>query len=147
MPELIIWKNQQIDKIRRDMDRMFDKMWGEFGLSAFPRQFKEFPPIEVKETIDDLIFNVEIPGYQPKDIEISVTEDNLILKGSIKHKSIRNAKGHIETEHRQSSFSKTLRLPRRIIVDDVKASYKDGILRITMPKYKGEKKRALEIED
>ena len=43
MQGLIIWKNQQVEKLRKDVDRMFDRLWGDFGLAAFPGTVREFP--------------------------------------------------------------------------------------------------------
>ena len=55
MTELQIWRNNQIERIKKDMDRIFDRVWGEFGLSVIPRSMKEFPHLDLTETDDKLI--------------------------------------------------------------------------------------------
>ncbi len=146
MPGLIIWKNQQFNRLRKDVDRMFERLWGEFGLSAFQRAVREFPIIDLTETEESLIIKAEVPGINPDDIEIEITENSLRIKGEVREDRVTDKEGFIKTERRYGSFSRTFQLPSRIRVDDVKASYKEGILNIRMPKYKEEKRRALKIE-
>ena len=62
MPGLIIWKNQQVDRLRKDMDRMFDRLWGEFGLSTLPRAVRDFPSFDLSETEDSVIVKAEVPA-------------------------------------------------------------------------------------
>jgi len=146
MPELIIWKNQQFDKLRKDMDRMFDRLWGELGLSAFPRIGKDFPSIDLLETKDSFIIKAELPNINPKDITIDITDTSLKIKGETRQKSVNEKAGYVRTEKKYGSFSKMIQLPHRIVVDGVRATYKDGVLNITVPKYKRKKVKAVRIE-
>ena len=146
MPGLVILKNQQVEKLRRDMDRMFERLWGEFGLSSLPTAVREFPAIDLTETKDSLIINAEIPGINPEDINIDITENTLSIRGEIKQDRVSNKEGFVRTERRYGSFSKTLNLPCRIVVDDVRATYREGMLNVSMPKFKQRKTRAVKIE-
>jgi HSP20 family protein len=146
MPELIIWKNNEIHKLRKDMDRMFDRLCGELGLLTFSEKAGKFPDIELIETDTDLVLRAEVPGLNPKDLEISIGETSLTIGGKLNQERVTNSKGYITSEQTYNSFSRTLKFPCRIKLDDVKASYKKGVLKITMPKCKGEKARALKIE-
>lgn len=146
MPGLIIWKNQEFDKLRKEMDRMFDRLWGDFGLSAFPKTARGFPAIDLMETADNLIIKADVSGINPKDIDIAITESSVILKGQVKQDLVSDKKGYHKTGRRHSTFSRTLKLPCRILVNDARASYKKGILSIIMPKYKREKARVVKIE-
>lgn len=145
MPGLVIWKNKQVDKLRKDMDRMFDRLWGEFGLPVFPTTFRESPRIDLAETEDSLIIKTEMPGINPEDIEIDLTENTLGIKGRIKQNSVSDENGFVRTKHRVNSFSRKLQLPCRIIVDDVKATFSEGILTVNMPKVKQKKSRTMKI--
>ena len=82
MPGLIIWKNQEIDKLRRDMDRLFARLRDDFGMPPFPKIGRDVPFIDLSETEDDLIIKAEIPGIDPEDLDISITEDILNSKES-----------------------------------------------------------------
>ena len=90
MLELTIWKNQEIDRLRRDMDRLFARLWDDFGMPSFPRIAKDIPSIDLSESEDKLIINVEIPGINPEDLDISVTEDRLHITGEMKQESVDN---------------------------------------------------------
>lgn len=146
MPGLIIWKNQQVDKLRKDVDRMFDRMWGEFGLTALPRTVRDFPTIELTETEDSLVVKAKVPDIDPDDIDINITENRIRIKGEKKQSLVRDEEGFSTTQRSYSSFSRTLQLPCRVVVEEVRAVYKDGVLNILLPKYKPKKTRAVQIE-
>jgi len=146
MPGLIIWKNQQFDKLRKDVDRMFDRLQGEFGLTVFSGIGREFPAIDLAEAEDRFVVRAEVLDMDPEDIDIDVTENRLRITGKIKHNLVSGKKGFLRTERRHRSFSRTLQLPCRVVVDEVKAVYKNGFLRIILPKYKHEKTRPVQIE-
>ncbi len=80
MAGLIVWKNQEIDKLRRDIDRLFDRLWDDFGVPLSTRIEREIPSIDLSETEDTLIIRAEVPGINPEDLEISITDN--ILKCS-----------------------------------------------------------------
>lgn len=134
MPGLILWKKQEIDRLRRDMDRLLDRLWDDFRFPVLPRTAKEVPFIELSETEKTLIVKAEIPGVSPKDIDISITDDKLTIQGDFKTERIKEGEGYEKRERRYGRFTRTIQLPCRILMDDVEATYKDGILNIVMPK-------------
>ena len=141
MSELEIWRSNQIERIKKDMDRIFDRVWGEIGFSIIPRSAREFPHLDLTETDDKLIIKADIPGIDPEDIDISVSDDSIILKGEIRQESVNKMENFHRTERMYGSFSRTVRLPCRVQVDDVKAEYSRGILEISMPKCPGKRKK------
>ena len=146
MPGLVIWKNQQVEKLRRDMDRMFERLWGEFGLSPLQRAVQDSPRFVLTETEDTLIINSEIPGIDPEDLEINITDSTISVRGKVRQDRVSDEAGVVKMERRYGSFSKTLQLPCRIAVDDVKATYRESALNVIMPKFKQRKTRAVKIE-
>jgi HSP20 family protein len=146
MPGLIIWKNQQVNKLRKDVDRMFDRLWGEFGLAAFPRTVRDFPTIDFSETEDNLVVKAKVLHIDPEDIEIDITESMIRIKGEKKQSVVKGKEGFRTTESSYRTFSRTLQLPCRVVVEEVRANYKNGILNILLPKYKPKKTRAVQIE-
>ena len=146
MPELIIWKNERMDKLRRDMDRLCTRVCDEFGIPLFLETAREAPFMDLSETDDTLILKAEVPGMDPKDLDISITDDTLSIKGETKEELVEESGGYHRTERRYGSFSRTLQLPCRINIDDVKATYKKGILNIIMPKCKPEQVREIKIK-
>ena len=104
----------------------------------------EIPSFDLEESEDSLVLKAEIPGITPENLEVTVTDDKLTVQGDLQQESVSN-----EDEGRESrygSFSRTFQLPCRIIVDEVKGSYKHGVLTIVMPKSKAEPRRGIQIK-
>jgi HSP20 family protein len=138
MPGLILWKNQEIDRLRRDIDRLFDRLWDDFRVPAPLRIAGRVPSMALSETENALIFKAEIPGVNPEDIDISIREDMLTIQGDVKEDQLDDSEGYQKRKRRYGYFSRTIQLPCRVLMDDVDATYKDGILNIVMPKCKAE---------
>ena len=146
MPGLIVWKNQEINKLRRDMDRLFARVWEDFSMPLFPRPAREVPFIDVSETKENLIVKAELPGVNPEDLNITLTDDTLTIKGEMKQEIIGKGEGYHRTERRYGSFSRTLKLPCRVKEEGVEATYKKGILNMVLPKCRPEKAREVKIK-
>jgi HSP20 family protein len=134
MAGLILWKNQEINKLKRDMDRLFDRMWDDFGMPLSTKVEREIPSIDLSETEDSLIIKAEVPGINPEDMEISITDNILTIKGEMTQEDIEEKGDYHRMERRYGYFSRTLELPCKIVVEDVRATYKKGVLSIIMPK-------------
>jgi HSP20 family protein len=146
MPGLILWKNREMDRLRRDMDRLLDRLWDDFCVPLFPRVPRELPFIDLSETEDFLLVKAEMPGVRPEDMEISITDDRLTVKGEMKQNLVDDEEGYQRRERRYGSFTRTIQLPCRVHIDDVEATYKNGILNILMPKCKPESAREVKIK-
>lgn len=145
MPDLILWKNQELDKMRRDMDRLMDRLWDDFCVLSVPNTFYEELYFQFTDTEDSLIVEARIPGLKPKELDVSVTEDILSVKGMIEQEGIEVEGDYQRVEKRSTSLSRTFQLPCRIAVDDTKATYKKGVLKIVMPKLTSPKTRDVPI--
>jgi HSP20 family protein len=134
----MLWKNQEIDRLRRDIDRLFDRLWDDFRVPVPLRIAGRIPSMALSETENAVIFKAELPGVRPEDIDISIREDMLTIQGDIKEDQIDDSEGYQKRKRRYGYFSRTIQLPCRVLVDDVDATYKDGVLNIVMPKCKAE---------
>jgi HSP20 family protein len=146
MPGLIIWKNQEINRMRRDLDRLFTRVWGDFGMPLYPRAARDAPFINLSETESNLIIKAEIPGMDPEDLEILITDNILTIKGEVKQELRTESENYHRIERRYGTFSRTLQLPCKVMIDDVKATYQKGILNIVMPKCRPEMIREVKIK-
>ena len=146
MPELIIWKNRQMNKLRRDMDRLCTRVCDEFGIPLYLATPREVPFLDMSETDEALIIEAEVPGVDPEDLDVAITEDTLTIKGHSKKEVVEDSDAYRRTERHYGSFSRTVQLPYRIRTDDVKATYKKGTLSIVMPKSKPVKAREIKIK-
>jgi len=103
------------------------------------------PSIDVAETDTAIVVRAEIPGMNKKDIEISLTEGLLTVKGERKtdHEEV-DEKIYMAESH-YGSFCRTLRLPNDVKTDEVDANYKDGVLKIVLPKREAVLPKKIEV--
>lgn len=146
MSELSLWKDEEMRKLRKDMDRLFNRLWSNFGVSAFPEEIGEGPYIDLIETDDTLIVTAKLPSINPEDVDVSITGNSLTISGQHKKEMIKEKPYYLSVEKRFGAFSRTVRLPCRVKVEDIRATYKKGVLRITMPKCAPEKPFGVKVE-
>jgi len=146
MSGLIVWKKQEMDRLRKDMDRLIERLRDDFCVPFFPRISMEIPSFDLEESEDSLVLKAEIAGITPEDLEVSVTDDNLIIQGALTQETVGEESDYDRSESRHGFFSRTFQLPCKILVDDVKASYKHDVLTIVMPKWKAESPRGIKIK-
>lgn len=146
MPGLILWKDQEIDKLKRDMDRLIDRLWDDFGRWVSPRDaMGRSPVIYLSETEDALFVQAELPGIDPADLDVSIAEDVLTIKGRMQEEVVIEEAGFDTRERRSGYFSRSLQLPGRVLVEEVQATFKDDLLKIVLPKSKAESTRKVRI--
>jgi HSP20 family protein len=137
------------------MNRMFENFWGrpsarrllpsgERG-AIVPAENRE-PFIDVIENDKEIIATAEMPGLEKQNININVTQDRLEISAETKHEEKKEEKGYIYRERRSGSYYRAISLPSPVDPDMSKASYKNGVLEITMPKTEVKKKTPLKIE-
>jgi len=146
MSELTLWKKQELDKLRKDLDLLFRRFRRGFGVPRSLLEAVESFSTEFSETEEMLFLSTDLPGIKPEDIEISVTEDTLNLKAEMREDSIDTEENFQRIEKRSRSFSRSISLPCRIIAEEVKATYKDEILKIELPKCKPKKARGVIVD-
>ena len=137
------------------MNRMFEELWGrpttrrllpsgERG-AVVPAEYRE-PFIDVIETDKEVIATAEMPGLEKQDIKINVSEDRLEISAETQREEKKEEKGYIYRERRSGSYYRAITLPSPVDSDKSKASYKNGVLEIKMPKTEIKKKTPLKIE-
>lgn len=115
-----------------DLDKFFgDDDW---LIPVFPRLELVRPAMDVKETDKEIIAEVEIPGFDPEKIDVSVEDGVLRVKGSMEKKEEEKEKGYWRKEIRTGSFERMVRLPVAVKEDAIEATYEKGLLKIVMPK-------------
>ena len=128
---------------RGDMDRFFSDIFDESvreELVAFN------PSIDLVDTSDYLQVKVELPGVKKDDVEISLKEDLLTIKGEKKEEREEKDENRYYVESTYGTFSRRLTLPSLVKNDQVKATFEDGILVITLPKAEEEKATEVKVE-
>ena len=147
MSELILWKNEEMNKLRRDIDRLFDRCWSEFGACRFLGEVSEGFSMQLTETEESLIFRAEFKGVNPENLDVSITNDVfLTIKGEKSVATSEEGGYYHSVKKRFRSFSRTFRLPCRVRIGEIKATYKKGVLKVVMPKWKPQRARCIKVE-
>ena len=146
MSELVLWKEQEIRRLRKDMDRLFSRFRTGFGAPAWPGEALGGIYIDLLDREDTLTARVEIPGINPEDLKISVSNDRLTISGEKSEVRRDDSRYYYRVERRFGSFSRTIRLPWNVEIDKIEATYKKGVLDIVMPKSKPEAKNKVSIQ-
>lgn len=146
MTELIIWKNREINKMRRTMEHLFDRMWMDFGSCLSPAMTTLGPSLDISETRDMVIVKAELPGIDLNDVKISVTERTLSLIGEKRAEMVRKGAHYHRLERRFGLFSRSIQLPCRIKVEEMEATYEKGVLVIILPKCEAEKGKRIRLK-
>ena len=114
MPGLIIWKNRELDKMKRDMDRLMSRLRNDFGTPLFPREERSVPYFEFFETDDALILKAEAAGVAPEDLDVHIIDNNLIIKGVRQREFVDERNGYRRKERRRGTFTRTLQIPCKL---------------------------------
>jgi HSP20 family protein len=134
--------SDELERMRREMERIWDR----FSREPSIPETEWNPSLDLMETEDSLVAEVEVPGINPDDINISVTQDLLTVTGEKKQEIGGQQNNCHVMERAYGSFSRSIPLPTAVNPDRVEARYKDGILRITMGKRQAAKSKRIEVK-
>ena len=132
--------------LRNQVNRVFDDFWGESWLAPNREMAAGFwPQVDVTETDKEIKVCAEIPGVDPKDIDVSVENDTLTIKGEKKYEREEKEKGQYRMERSYGSFERAIELPAEVDESKAKAEFKKGVLRLILPKRPGAPSRRKKI--
>ena len=138
---------KHIEKARSEMDKLMDTfLFGKPKTAGFAEEQEWQPPVDVAETESELIVNVEIPGVDPGDIDVSLSEDTLFIEGEKRPETEEKEEDYHLAERNYGSFMRSIRLPVEVQSDKISASYKNGVLKVVLPKPKRPQKKEIKIK-
>lgn len=141
---LVRWNPwQEFATLQRQIDHLFDENILPSALNE--RGFSRVPAAELQETSDATHLKIELPGIDPKDVDLQVTEKAVYISGERKSETKTEDKGVFKTEFHYGKFQRVIPLPTRIDNTKVTAEYKDGILNLVLPKAEAEKSKVVKI--
>jgi len=115
------------------MTRLFDETLSRIWKEEVPQRIWS-PPVDILERENEVILKVDLPEVNQSDIDIRVEENTLIIQGERKFiKEIPHG-NYLQIERPYGTFQRTFAIPRLIDLERIKAAYKDGVLRIVLPK-------------
>jgi HSP20 family protein len=144
MSSLIPWR-REMDRLRREMEGLFDRFLDLRPLRRFGEEEEWMPVVDISETAKEIIVYAEIPGMEAKNIDIKLQGNVLTIRGERLREHEEKDENFHRIERSYGSFYRSLRLPSEVVAEEIKASYEKGVLRITIPKGKKEMDKKIEI--
>ncbi len=130
-----------------EIEDIFDRFFGEYEIEPLRERWGAFTPkLDFVEDEKEYRITAEIPGLEEKDIEVTMDENSITIKGEKKEEKEEKAKNYYYRERRFGSFVRTLPLPEDVDKDKVEAKFKNGLLTLRLPKSKEATKSVKKIE-
>lgn len=141
------------EEFDRWFDRLSEEFWRPFPTAWRPEHWLPFrglamrmPPLDVYEDRDDLVVKAELPGLKKDEIEISLTDNMVTIKGEKKREGEVKEQDYLRQERAYGTFVRAVTLPCEIKPEAVKASFKEGVLEIRLPKTEAAKKKQVTVK-
>jgi HSP20 family protein len=124
---------EDVGTLRRAMDRLLDEF---FALRRVPEERVMLwePPVDMFETEKEVVVRAELPGIDPRDLDVTVTRDTITIKGETRFDQEERDPTYHVRQFRYGAFARTLELPVEVKVEDATATYQKGVLEVKIPK-------------
>ena len=123
---------------QREVDRLFEDVWRNFDVPILGRGERATtmisPRVELKEKENEILVLVELPGLKEQDVEITLTDNVLSIRGEKKLEKTEKEEGYTYSERSYGSFERRIPIEAEILSDKVSARFADGVLTVTLPK-------------
>ena len=145
MTNLTRWEPlREMMTLRQAMDRLFeDSFVRPVGLSSVSAADVA---IDLKETDTDVVVKAELPGVEPDEVDVSIMEGVLVIKGEHKEEKEEKEANYYSRELRYGSFSRSINLPAAINAEKAEAVFENGILTLTLPKTEEAKPKQIKVK-
>jgi len=134
------WWNpwQRLREMEREMSRLFGDVAGPVGAT--------FPPVNVYTDNEGATVTAELPGVEPKDLDISVRDRTLVLRGQRKAPEAGGDERWLRRERAFGQFTRSVDLPFAVDTDKVDASYRDGVLKVQLQRSEADKPKQITVQ-
>lgn len=135
-----------LNQFRRDLDQLFGQTVSRSDNDSAIATSSWVPAVDIKEEPQQFVLEADIPGIEPKDIEISMEGGVLTIKGERRLEKEENQKNYKRVERLYGTFYRRFSLPDTADAENIKASGKNGVLQITIPKRELAQPRKITVE-
>ena len=118
----------------KEVNDWFDNFWNLNPPSLFSNSFDNFPPVNVKEDKDSYMLELAAPGRKKEDFTVKADQGILEISGKTENEKEEKTDNFTRHEYSLASFTRTFHLPESVNTENIGAEYKDGILRVALPK-------------
>jgi HSP20 family protein len=133
----------ELDRIQQQMDSLFQSV---AGRERYPRRVGVYPLVNLSEDQDHIYVRAELPGVNPEDLDITIKEQHLVIRGERKIPTEEKNVNYHRRERESGFFRRVLRLPSQVDPNKVEAACKDGVLTITLAKPEEVKPRQISVK-
>jgi HSP20 family protein len=135
----------ELNRLHREIDRLFEEP---FGFLTPSTSFFEgwTPAVDIYEDNDKYVLKAELPGMKKEDIDVSLDGSTLTVSGERKHEEEKKEGESYRSERFFGRFQRSVTLPAAIQANKIDATYKDGILTITLPKAEEAKRKQIQVK-
>ena len=130
-------------ELAREMEETFGRF---FPAWSEERGYAWMPAVDMVEEKDEIVVKADLPGLDQKDIEVTVQDSTLTIRGERKEEKEEKKEDYYYAERSYGAFVRSLPLPNGVEADKVKATFKKGVLEVRMPKAKEAKGKTVEIK-
>jgi HSP20 family protein len=133
------------------MENMFHDMWqNNFHREKFPDLFSygsltSMPKMDVVDRDKEIFVKAELPGFDKDDLDISIANNQLVIKAKTSHEEKEEKGDYLRQEISKSEIYRSVLLPGDVEEDNIKSSYKDGVLELTIPKQEKSQRKQIKI--
>ena len=139
------WEPFRVSDIQSEVNRLFDNFFGRPAASTGGGR-AWLPSVDMYASKDDVVVSVELPGVSEKDVTVSITGDLLTIKGERRFENEVKEQDLLHVERTYGKFERMIQLPMAVQSDRVKATYRDGVLEIKLPKAEELKPKEIKID-
>ena len=145
-PESSTWSNfGGLSTLRNEIDRLFEAPLTELARASHLLSGSA-PALDIQEDKDSVVVTVELPGMKKEDINVSLVDGSLSISGERKsEEKFQNAEVY-RSERFFGRFQRTVSLPTPVTAAEIKATYKDGVLTVTLPKAEEAKPKQIDVQ-
>lgn len=136
---------EPLSALRRQMDRLFED-FGAGALDIWGEERRFLPEADYAESDKEIVITAELPGVDPKDVDISLVDDILTIRGEKRSQRDEKSERYQLAERSYGIFERSLSVPHGVDPDKIKAEYDKGVLKVTLPKPAEMQSRRRKIE-
>ncbi|MFO7967325.1 MAG: Hsp20/alpha crystallin family protein [Archaeoglobaceae archaeon] len=134
---------EELKRLQSRLDDIFGEIEGQKAL--LPAEMRSFP-IDVLDEPDKIKIVAELPGFKKEDIETAIEDSYLVIKAEKKEEKEEKEKDYFRRERKYGEFRRRIQIPTDIKMDQISATYNDGVLEVVLPKAEPAKKKQINIE-
>lgn len=143
-PRLMRSPLRDLARMEREMAEMFDRFWPGWPWSDRERPWA--PAVDMIDQKDEIVLRADLPGVDEKDIDVTVRDSTLTIRGERKEEKEEKKEDYYYAERAYGAFSRSLEVPAGVEPDKIKATFKKGVLEVHLPKAKETKGRKVDIK-